>query len=184
MGLFQQVGSEFLPSIPSLEVYLGGLDTLVEEYKLLLMDGQGFVTNDGGIDHNRFGALLKRMENLQDHALQAQEVPSPKLQYAVAFMEDEQAEEFFFSRNINIHGRQHRSPSRDVFNFHDYWSNSVAQRVYIVLQPSHLHNILTERRLTLVMLFTSAIANRTTEKGGTRQEGVKGYIFQGGRSVT
>jgi hypothetical protein len=72
---FEQVGSDFLPAVPSLEVHLGGLDTLVKQYKRLLMDGEGFLTTAGRIDQDRFGALFKRLDNLQERALAAQEVP-------------------------------------------------------------------------------------------------------------
>jgi 5'-3' exonuclease len=68
------MGTAVLPCIPSLENGIGGLDTLITEYKKMMMSGQGLLTNAGEVMMENLCALLKRLEKLEKEAFAQLEV--------------------------------------------------------------------------------------------------------------
>jgi 5'-3' exoribonuclease 2 len=63
------VGNDFLPHMPTLEIREGAIDVLIELYKKVLPEVDGYMTEDGEVNFARAEILLQELGNLENEIL-------------------------------------------------------------------------------------------------------------------
>lgn len=71
-----QVGNDFLPSIPSLDIYdrRGGLDLLMRAYKKMHTADKGYLINQGVVNPSRLSKILEAIALDEEDAYERKEV--------------------------------------------------------------------------------------------------------------
>lgn len=64
--LIMLVGNDFLPHLPSLSIADGGLDDLMQQYKTLLPQMSGYITENGFVHFDRLEKILQTIGNREE----------------------------------------------------------------------------------------------------------------------
>jgi 5'-3' exoribonuclease 1 len=73
------VGNDFLPHLPTMDIFEGALDTLADLYKRLLPEMGGYMIENGQLQWQRIVVLLRELGELEDEIFTQREEAAAKL---------------------------------------------------------------------------------------------------------